>query len=165
MGRGKRKTFPSQVQNQGVYSRWASNKMKGRRQNLFMLAFGRKTIVTNAWVLLRGPGPTAQNITGPFWQVVFQTSFRTCSGRILSLQFTWRHCNLLNKGPGVLIYPLLKRNRQELEKLTGVKVTCFHQSISSQILHAWTAEQVGTNFNYQQIYISRKTIFLPYVKH
>lgn len=44
--------------------------------------------------------------------------------------------------------------KSQLEKLRGVKVTCFHQSILSQILHAWTAEhsryelQLSTNIHF-----------------
>lgn len=58
------------------------------------------------------------------------------------------------------IHPLLRRASRELEKLRGVKATRFHQSILLRFFMLEQLSTVGTNFNYQQIYISRKKTIL-----
>lgn len=143
MGRGERKTSPSQVENQGVCSRRASNKMKW------------EDTICSCWRLEgRRQLPMRESFSGdqaPLHRTSLSLSdkwpfrclsFRACSGSILSLQFIWRRCNLLSEGPGVSVASTYcwRAVSASWETLTGLKGTCFHQSVSSPILHARTAE-------------------------
>lgn len=93
-------------------------------------------------------------------------SFRACSGSILSLQFVWRPCNLLSEGPGVSVastycwrvVPGAGKRSQ------GWKVPASTSPSVPQFFMLELLSTVGINFDYQQIYISRKTILFAVCK-
>lgn len=136
------KTSSSQVENQGVCSRRAMTKWSEKTISVHVGVWKeddsyqcmspsqgtRPHCTEHHWVFL-----TSGLSDVCLWEHVQEASL-VCSSYedvATSWETTWCISG---------IYLLLESGSQELGKLTGLKGSCFHQSVGSQMLHAWTAE-------------------------